>query len=173
MLREMTVMPCRAIAAGLLIGFLASWSFAVPPKLGPKDGLRPPVVKVGTADAAMVPLQGVAGSLPGEQFFTGASFESAIKPLKNSTIRRVVIVLDTTGGSNDTKSAIVREILSLRSEGIRTVAIVKNAAGVGALIALSCDEVLSLPGATFGGRDTLPSVDEPLRDAVARATAQP
>lgn len=157
----------------LLLGVASEMSLASPPpKLVAGDGLKAPVVKVGTADAVLIPLSGVAGVLPGEQFFTGTGFESTIAPLKGSTVRRAIIVLDTVGGSIATKDAIVRGILSLRADGIRTIAVVKNAAGVGGLIAVACDEVMALPGATFGGGLFLSVSEQSLFDEAKKACGE-
>jgi hypothetical protein len=111
-----------------------------------------PPAKAGDAPtAAVIALHGSAGFTSSLDFFSATSLDEAIAAADAKSVKTLFLDIDSASGVVATKDAVVRSILNARARGVRTVAVVRNAGGVSALIALACERIVVLPGAGFGG----------------------
>lgn len=90
-------------------------------------------------------------------------------------INYICFWIDVSGGDLQSTLELASTIASLDSQKVRTVAYVPNGAqGVGAIVALACDEIVMRPAATLGGgemeltREEIDEVTGFLRDEVAQ-----
>ena len=73
----------------------------------------------------------------------------------------IVFELTTAGGYAATADDLARRIVDLAAQDVRTVAYVpEEAVGMGALLALACDEIYMRPGATLGAAKGIDEPDE-------------
>lgn len=88
----------------------------------------------------------------------------------------VCLWIDSPGGSPTDSVALANFLADLNSNEVRTVAYIENEAlADAAIIAMACDQVVMLPGATLGGAgaypwkpEDIPTTRQTIRDSIAR-----
>lgn len=103
----------------------------------------------------LLQLTGSVGLTGDGTSFSAEEFKECVAQAKKGGLKTLVLQIDSPGGRVDTKEEVIRCLLQLNSEGVRTVAIIKDAGSAAALIALACKDWYALPGCRLGAATTV------------------
>lgn len=104
-----------------------------------------------TGKFARIVIKGSIGALQGVEGVSAGEFTKLVQWAEESKLATLELFIDSQGGSCVAKDAMVRALLGAQARGLRTIATVKRAEGISALLAFACAEIRVLPGATFAG----------------------
>ncbi len=100
---------------------------------------------------ARIEIKGSIGALQSVDGVSAGEFTKLVQWAEETKLATLELFIDSQGGSCVAKDAMVRALLGAQARGLRTVATVRRAEGVSALLAFACAEIRVLPGATFAG----------------------